>query len=91
MLTAAYVAFMALVDVPMYFARWRSEQARGVATPNALSVLVDARIRSVVTFRWEDWRAEIPWMTLYFSVGVWVSIGLMRVPLLRERREAAPP
>jgi len=90
MLTAAYVAFMVLVDVPMYFTRWRAEQASGVATPNALAVLVDSRIRSVVTFRWEDWRAEIPWMTLYFSVGVWVSIALIRAPLLRAGREARP-
>ena len=86
MLTSAYVAFMVLVDVPMYFTRWRAEQASGVATPSALSVLVDSRLRSVVNFRWEDWRAEIPWMTLDFSVGVWVSIALIRVSIPRRFR-----
>ena len=34
----------------------------------------------VVTFSWEQWRAEIPWMTLYFSVCVWWSLALVHAP-----------
>jgi hypothetical protein len=33
--------------------------------------------RRVMSRRWEDWRGEVVWMTLYFSFGVWVSISLI--------------
>jgi hypothetical protein len=88
MLTAAYVAFMAFVDVPMYVGRWREDEARRAPYSTVLSGLADASNRKVVTRRWEDWSAEIPWMTLYFSVGVWVSIALMRAPLMRGGKAA---
>src|SRR5262249_9848022 len=91
MLTAAYVAFMVCVDVPMYVGRYRDDATHHVTHSTVLSGLLEARARSVVTRRWDDWRAEIPWMTLYFSVGVWVSIGLMRVPLMREGKPAPSP
>jgi hypothetical protein len=79
-LAAGYVAFMLLVDVPMYVARWRQDEARGTRYAPLVARPFEVPVRSVVTFRWEDWRAEIPWMTLYFSVGVWVSLALVRVP-----------
>ena len=25
---------------------------------------------------WEIWREEVPWMTLYFSIGVWPSLAM---------------
>ncbi len=34
---------------------------------------VDAATRRVATGDWEHWKGEVVWMTLYFSVGVWVS------------------
>lgn len=73
---AAYFAFMAIVDVPMYFARWRADvAAHHVYVPLWLGVR-DAFERRVVTGAWQAWREEIPWMTLYFSIAVWLSIGL---------------
>jgi hypothetical protein len=30
--------------------------------------LWDVRSHWTVTFAWEEWRTEIPWMSLYFSV-----------------------
>ena len=38
-----------------------------------------------VTHRWEDWKQEMPWMSLYFSVAVWFSISFMRLPKIEER------
>jgi hypothetical protein len=26
---------------------------------------------------WEIWREEVPWMTLYFSIGVWPSLAMV--------------
>jgi hypothetical protein len=48
----------------------------------------------VVTHRWVDWKEEIPWMSLYFSAGVWVSIGVAQAAASRSRpasRQSAPP
>ena len=42
----------------------------------------------MVTRRWEDWREEIPWMSLYFSAAVWLSIALVRAPPLAREEEA---
>src|SRR5262249_44561343 len=41
--------------------------------------IVDAALRRVVSHRWEDWRSEVVWMSLYFSAAVWLSIGLVHV------------
>jgi hypothetical protein len=38
----------------------------------------------VVSHRLEDWKNEIAWMSLYFSVAVWLSIALIHAPLLLE-------
>jgi hypothetical protein len=52
--------------------------------------LADVSHRRVVSFRWEDWKSEVVWMTLYFSIGVWFSISLTqpRVPVTRTVDEA---
>jgi hypothetical protein len=77
---ASYVAFMSLVDVPMYFSRWQADQAgtRHYFTPR--EGLYDLTHHWVVTRAFEDWHEEIPWMTLYFSVAVWLSLALTRLP-----------
>jgi len=80
LLGVIYVLFMTTVDIPMYFSRWQADEAMG---RNYLSLgqgVQDAWSRRVVTFAWEEWRNEIPWMTLYFSVCVWWSLVLVHVP-----------
>ena len=70
------VALMSVIDVPMYIARWR--QYRGVES-GYLSLwggLKDTLVRRHSTCSWIIWRREVPWMTLYFSIGVWLSIGM---------------
>jgi hypothetical protein len=78
--TAAYVVFMCTVDVPMYALRWRRDDARGAHYLTVAEGARDGWTRKIVTRRWRDWREEIPWMTLYFSAGVWISISLIRAP-----------
>ncbi len=74
-----YVLYMVTADVPVYFYRWLSQGAlNGVYLPVAEG-WHDAATRWVVTWRLSDWLWDIPWMTLYFSVGVWSSITLVHI------------
>ena len=43
--------------------------------------LLDVSGRWVVSHRWEDWKSEVAWMTMYFSIAVWLSIALVHAPL----------
>ena len=79
-IAAGYVVFMYTIDVPMYFARWRSDTAAGSHYLPLAEGIRDAATRWVVTFRIEDWRWEMLWMSLYFSFGVWISVSLIRAP-----------
>ena len=74
---ALYVAYIFIFDVPMYWRRWKADVAQRRRYLSLAQGVVDASRRSQVSFRWEDWRGEVTWMTLYFSFGVWVSISLI--------------
>jgi diacylglycerol kinase (ATP) len=45
--------------------------------------VADVSSRWVVSHRWQDWQGEVVWMTLYFSVAVWLSIGSVQVDAAR--------
>jgi hypothetical protein len=76
----AYVAFMFLVDVPMYWSRWIADEANGRHYLSIAQGFLDVSNRWVVSHRWQDWQNEVPWMSLYFSVAVWFSISLIHAP-----------
>jgi hypothetical protein len=82
---AAYVAFIFIYDVPMYWSRWRADQAKGHEYSSIAAGLADVRRRWMVSYRWEDWRDEVLWMSLYFTFGVWSSIWLAYAALALER------
>ena len=82
-LNAAYIVFMSTVDVPMYAARVASDSAAHKTYLTVTQALADSTSRRVVTRRWEDWCDEMPWMSLYFSAGVWISLSLIRAPRFR--------
>ena len=89
-----YVGYMFLVDVPMYWTRWLADEAAGRHYLGLGQGLVDVAVRRVVSHRWEDWRHEVVWMSLYFSVAVWISLALIHVPApewLRARGERDRP
>jgi hypothetical protein len=83
----AYVTFMCTVDVPMYVSRWLADEANGREYLSLTQGLWDLRSRWTVTFAWEAWCPEIPWMSLYFSLGVWSSIALVHLPRFRTARQ----
>jgi len=72
--------FMVSVDVPMYWARWDADLMAGINYLSISQGVLDASRACVVDFSWDIWRQEIPWMTLYFTLAVWVSISLAHVP-----------
>jgi len=75
MVACAGAALLMLgVDVPMYLARWRHARSSGVRYLSLMEGLGDALQRRRVAHRWDEWRPEVPWMSLYFTVGVWLSL-----------------
>jgi hypothetical protein len=74
---AAYVVFIFGWDVPMYWSRWLADQAGGRQYLGLGQGLVDVCRRRVVSGRWEDWKGEVMWMSLYFTFGVWSSIFIV--------------
>jgi hypothetical protein len=73
---AGYLAFLMVVDVPMYLRRWRAKVDDGGKLLRPLDGLRDASTRWVVTHDLAEWKDEIVWMSLYFSVAVWSSLAL---------------
>jgi len=87
-LSVAYVAFMLSTDVAMYLGRFLEDQQHARGYLSVGDGVKDLLSRWVVTHDLEDWRTEIPWMTLYFSFAVWVSIGLIAAPMTTAQVEA---
>lgn len=85
----AYVAFMFLVDVPMYWSRWVADETSGRLYLSLAQGVLDASEHRVVSYRWADWKNEIAWMSLYFSVAVWFSIALVHAPVHEDARRGA--
>ena len=78
--SGGYILFMIGIDLPMYWSRWNAELTAGVQYLSLAQGLLDASRQCVVSFDWSIWHEEIPWMTLYFTVAVWVSIALPHAP-----------
>jgi hypothetical protein len=72
----AYLAFLMTVDVPMYLGRWRAEVGDGSKLLRPLEGLRDVSTRWIVTHDLAEWKDEIAWMSLYFSMAVWSSLAL---------------
>jgi hypothetical protein len=91
---AGYLAFLMTIDVPMYLSRWRAGVAEGSRHLGHLEGLRDVSTRWVVTHDLAEWKGEIAWMSLYFSMAVWASLALcvfysLEDHLPRYRTEAA--
>jgi hypothetical protein len=77
-----YIAFMAAVDVPMYLARWQPGREH-LSVAEGLGEILQ---RCIVVRDWASWRQDALWLTLYFTVAVWISVALPHVPPLIRRR-----
>lgn len=78
---AGTAALILIVDVPLYVRRWRICKCKraGLRYLCVVEGLKDAVVRRRVTQTRDDWRQEMLWMSLYFSAGVWVSLGIILV------------
>ena len=76
-----YILFMIFVDVHMYFTRWQADLASQKRTLGFIEGIIDLNTKWIVTYDINLWRTEIPWMSLYFSFAVLVSIGLCYIPM----------
>ena len=87
-----YVAYMFLVDVPLYWSRWAADELSGRHYLSISQGVRDASTHWVISHRPQDWKNEVVWMSLYFSVAVWISVALIHAPGLdgqiapRQRR-----
>ena len=82
--TAIYLAFLTIIDVPMYLNRWQGGLADGGRALGPLEGLRDASTRWVVTHDFAQWKEEIPWMSLYFTAAVWASLALCLIYALGD-------
>ncbi len=80
MFSVGFIAFMLTVDIPMYWHRWSLDVAAGKEYLSLGEGLLDTSKRYVVNFNMALWQHEIPWMTLYFTIAVWLSIYLAHAP-----------
>jgi len=86
----AFIYFMCTVDIPHYYVRWSADQQAGKQYLALADGLRDAATRWIVTYEWAEWTDEVAWMTLYFSVGVWLSIAFSHAPLRAARTASRP-
>jgi hypothetical protein len=82
----AYVAFMFMVDVPMYWSRWVADEASGRHYLSLSQGVLDTSGRWVVSQQWQTWKSEVIWMTLYFSIAVWLSIAFVHLPAFKRQK-----
>ena len=81
-----YIAFMLGFDLPMYLARWQADTAAARPYLSLAEGAAQVMERCIVTREWDLWRQDMVWLTLYFSIGVWSSIALAHVPVLRAKQ-----
>jgi hypothetical protein len=90
---AVYTVFMVIIDVPMYVRRSMEDAAAGRQFATISDGIVEISRCRVISQADAYWMAEMPWMSLYFTVAVWASLwlGFARVALAhtlqpREKR-----
>lgn len=76
-----FIAYIFLSDVPMYWSRWMNDRTRAHRDLKLAQGLKDVCQRRVVSYRWDVWKSEVVWMTLYFTFGVWSSVSLVYASL----------
>ena len=84
--TIFYILFMITVDIPMYYERWQTDIALNRKIFSLVDGVRDLTYRWIVMVDWKTWKPEVPWMSLYYSVAVWMSIAMIYVPVIEDFR-----
>ncbi len=80
----AYVAYMATVDVPSYVRKFLADQAAGKQYDTIAQGLIEVATQRNLTHTYADWKYEMVWMTLYFSLAVWASMIMVNGPKMDQ-------
>lgn len=75
-----YVIYMVTVDVPAYVRNWMADQANGKVYATLSEGFHQVATVWRQTYAEADWQYEFVWMSLYFSVAVWISIYITNGP-----------
>ena len=79
-----YVIYMVGVDVPTYISNWQTAEAAGKTYLSVADGLAEISTTWHYTRAYVDWEYEMVWMTLYFSLAVWMSIYIVNAPKLDQ-------
>lgn len=71
---------MVTVDVPVYVKNWMMDQVNGRVYSTLFEGFVEVATVWRQTNAEADWQYEFVWMSLYFSVAVWISIYIVNGP-----------
>lgn len=77
-----YIFYMILVDVPAYVTNWLAAEAAGKEYLSVWAGLHEVATTWHLTRAYADWQYEMVWMSLYFSLAVWMSMYLVNAPQL---------
>ena len=75
-----YVIYMVFVDVPAYISKYSASEAAGRVYYSVYDGLIDVSTSWHFTRAIEDWQYEMVWMSLYFSLAVWISMYMVIAP-----------
>lgn len=77
-----YVLYMAFMDVPSYVRKFTADQAAGKHYDTLKQGFIEVATQRNLTHAYDDWKYEMVWMTLYFSLAVWASLIMVNGPRL---------
>ncbi len=83
-LGVGYIFYMILVDVPAYVTNWLAAEAAGKTYLSVGAGFKEICTTWHLTHLYTDWQYEMIWMSLYFSLAVWMSIYIVNAPRLDE-------
>lgn len=83
-----YILYMIFVDVPAYVNNWLAAEAAGKTYLSIGEGFREICTTWHHTTIYSDWEYEMIWMSLYFSVAVWMSLFIINAPRLDENLKA---
>eukprot|EP00747_Dinoflagellata_sp_TGD_P026777 gnl/TRDRNA2_/TRDRNA2_132172_c0_seq2.p1 gnl/TRDRNA2_/TRDRNA2_132172_c0~~gnl/TRDRNA2_/TRDRNA2_132172_c0_seq2.p1 ORF type:complete len:304 (+),score=31.25 gnl/TRDRNA2_/TRDRNA2_132172_c0_seq2:338-1249(+) len=86
-----YCPYMVLSNIPMYYHRWKADQAAHKQYLPIFPGIHDALTRRVPTDKWEAWQDDWFWMSVYFSLCVWSAILMMYGPRIQRQSGRSDP
>ena len=92
LLCCGYILFMICIDVPNYYHLWQADEAASKVYLTLSQGFEDMQ-HMTVTGRLADWRYPMVWMSLYFSIAVWISLAIVFLPfrITQSRLEPSHP